>query len=63
MTNQSPARAQANAEAVRRLCAASPVVTDVAPALERLRDAGFRLATLTNSPKAAVRTEKSAGSE
>ncbi len=31
-----------------------PPHPDVAPALGRLRDAGFRLATLTNSPKAAV---------
>jgi len=34
MTTQSPARARANAEAVRRLCAASPVVTDVGVALD-----------------------------
>jgi len=31
-----------------------PPHPDVVPALERLRDAGFRLATLTNSSKAAV---------
>jgi 2-haloacid dehalogenase len=31
-----------------------PPHTDVVPALERLRDAGFRRATLTNSSKAAV---------
>jgi hypothetical protein len=38
MTTTSPARAQAsaaaNAEAVRRLCAAEPVVVDVAPAID-----------------------------
>ena len=31
-----------------------PPHPDVVPALERLRDAGFRLATLTNSSQAAV---------
>ena len=31
-----------------------PPHPDVVPALERLRDAGFRLATLTNSSKSAV---------
>ena len=31
-----------------------PPHPDVAPALERLRDAGYRLATLTNSSKAAL---------
>ena len=35
-------------------CAACPPHPDVVPALERLRDAGFRLVTLTNSSKSAV---------
>jgi len=30
---------------------------DVAPALQRLRDAGFRMATLTNSPAAGVQAQ------
>ncbi len=31
--------------------------SDVAPALQRLRSAGFRMATLTNSPAAGVQAQ------
>jgi 2-haloacid dehalogenase len=41
---------------LKRLIGAMPALPDVAPALARLKDAGFRLATLTNSPPSPALT-------
>jgi 2-haloacid dehalogenase len=44
-------------EAVRQGMRALPLHPDVRPALERLREAGFRLAALTNNPSAVVEAQ------
>ena len=48
--------ADSEVDDLKRHIGSMPALLDVRPALEKLRDAGFRLVTLTNSPPAASPT-------
>ncbi|SHF77946.1 2-haloacid dehalogenase [Loktanella atrilutea] len=48
--------ADSDVDDLKRHIGSMPALPDVRPALEKLRDAGFRLVTLTNSPPAASST-------
>ena len=58
MVGATSARAvtERDVDELKQRLGAMPAHADAAPALERLRDAGFRLVTLTNSPPAASPT-------